>query len=288
LLHRLQTSDHGFDAGAHLLVLLQQAGPFGAQGVLALAKRPVLLLEMTDRRDEIVEPLLEAFEFQFDRGLGLGFTHNTANIEPLNRQCKASSRVRLRYHSITMMSEILFSDFEDVLAAAGSHADAAEAHGCLCGALCSMSVYRMQDWINEVLPDASALSPESAAVLEKVFEATTSSFGEQGMEFEPLLPDDGESLNGRANALGLWCTGFLYGLGAGKLSDLTGLQGDVGEIVRDFSEISRATGEGSESDESNEQAYTELVEFIRVGAQVVYEELLPLRQHAFPDQPRLH
>ena len=187
-----------------------------------------------------------------------------------------------------MMSEILFSDFEDVLAGAGSHADAAEAHGCLCGALCSMSLYRMQDWINEVLPDAKALSPESAAVLERVFEATTASFGEQGMEFEPLLPDDDEPLNGRASALGLWCTGFLYGLGAGKISDLGGLPGDVGEIVRDFSEISRAAGDDSESDESNEQAYTELVEFIRVGAQVVFEELLPLRQQAYPESPRLH
>ncbi len=182
----------------------------------------------------------------------------------------------------------MFNDFEDVLARAGSHADAAEAHGCLCGALCSMSLYRVQDWLNEMLPEPAALAPESAAVLERVFEVTTASFGEQGMEFEPLLPDDDEPLNGRASALGLWCTGFLYGLGAGKISDLASLPGDVGEIVRDFSEISRASGDESESDESNEQAYTELVEFIRVGAQVVFEELQPLRQQAWPDSPRLH
>ncbi len=187
-----------------------------------------------------------------------------------------------------MMAAVLFRDFEDVLAGAGSHADAAEAHGCLCGALCSISFYRMQDWINEVLPDPCALSAESSAVLERVFEVTTSAFGEQGMQFEPLLPAEDSPLNGRANALGLWCTGFLYGLGAGKLSDLSALPGDVGEIVRDFSEISRATGDESESDESNEQAYTELVEFIRVGAQVVFEELQPLRQQAYPETPRLH
>jgi uncharacterized protein len=187
-----------------------------------------------------------------------------------------------------MMSEILFKDFEEVLAGAGSLADAAEAHGCLCGALCSTSPYRMQDWVNEVLPDGKALSEESAAVLERVFAATTASFGAQGMEFEPLLPDDEEPLNGRANALGLWCTGFLYGLGAGHISNPEALPGDVGEIVRDFSEISRATGDDASSDESNEQAYVELVEFIRVGAQVVFEELLPLREQAYPQSPRLH
>ena len=117
-------------------------------------------------------------------------------------------------------------------------------------------------------------------MLERVFTATAPSFGEQGMEFEPLLPDDEQPLNGRANALALWCTGFLYGLGTGPISDLRRLSGDVGEIVRDFTEISRATGDDAEGDESNEQAYAELVEFIRVAAQVVFEELLPLRSRS--------
>lgn len=189
---------------------------------------------------------------------------------------------------LTMMSDIRFQDFEDVLATAGGLADAAEAHGSLCGALCSVSPYRMQDWINEILPDGAALSDESSAILERVFTATATSFGEQGMEFEPLLPDDEQPLNGRANALALWCTGFLYGLGTGSISDLEALGGDVGEIVRDFTEISRATGDDAEGDESNEQAYAELVEFIRVAAQVVFEELLPLRRQVYPEQQRLH
>ena len=194
----------------------------------------------------------------------------------------------LRYYSLNMMSDIRFKDFEDVLAGAGGLADAAEAHGSLCGALCSVSPYKMQDWINEILPDGAALSEESAAMLERVFSATATSFGEQGMEFEPLLPDDEQPLNGRANALALWCTGFLYGLGTGYSSDLQSLSGDVGEIVRDFTEISRATGDDAEADESNEQAYAELVEFIRVAAQVVFEELLPLRRQVYPAQQRLH
>ncbi len=187
-----------------------------------------------------------------------------------------------------MIADIRFRDFEDVLAAAGSLADAAEAHGSLCGALCSMAPYRMEDWVNEILPDGGALPEESSAFIERVFMATANSFGEQGMEFQPLLPDDEEPLNGRANALALWCTGFLYGLGTGQISDFDGLTGDVGEIVRDFTEISRATGDDADADESNEQAYAELVEFIRVAAQVVFEELLPLRSQVYPSAQRLH
>src|ERR1700720_3890677 len=57
-----------------------------------------------------------------------------------------------------MLSDIRFQDFEDVLAMAGSLADAAEAHGSLCGALGPMSPYKMQDWINEILPGGGGLS----------------------------------------------------------------------------------------------------------------------------------
>jgi uncharacterized protein len=187
-----------------------------------------------------------------------------------------------------MMSEIRFKDFEDVLVSAGSHADAAEAHGSLCGALCAMAPYRMEDWVNEILPDRSSLSVEDVAMIERVFAATATAFGDQGMEFEPLLPDEEQPLTGRTNALALWCTGFLYGLGAGRIADLDALSGNVGEIVRDFTEIARATGEDADGDESNEQAYVELVEFIRVAAQVVFEELLPLRTQAYPTARQLH
>ncbi len=48
-------------------------------------------------------------------------------------------------------------------------------------------------------------------------------------------------------------------------------------------------GDDADADESNEQAYAELVEFIRVAAQVVFEELLPLRRQVYPaTQQRLH
>ena len=177
-----------------------------------------------------------------------------------------------------------------MLAAAGSLADAAEAHGSLCGALCSMSPYKMQDWVNEILPDGAALSDESAAMIERVFAATATSFGEQGMEFEPLLPDDEQPLNGRAQCACIMVHGLSVWPRYRAISRTSKRSnGDVGEIVRDFTEISRATGDDADEDESNEQAYAELVEFIRVAAQVVFEELLPLRQQAYPAaQQTLH
>ncbi len=85
------------------------------------------------------------------------------------------------------------------------------------------------------------------------------------MEFAPLLPDDDEPLAERATALAQWCQGFLYGLGTGRLNSIDELPGEVGEIVHDLTEISRATPGEEDPTEDDEQAYAELVEFVRVA-----------------------
>ena len=42
----------------------------------------------------------------------------------------------------------------------------------------------------------------------------------------------------------------------------------------------------AESDESNEEAYTELVEFVRVGAQLLFDEFAPYRTVPEASVPR--
>jgi uncharacterized protein YgfB (UPF0149 family) len=108
------------------------------------------------------------------------------------------------------------------------------------------------------------------------------------MEFELLLPADEEPIDVRTAALAQWCQGFLYGLGAGAITDATGLPGDAGEIVRDFTEISRAGVDATQEAESNEAAYAELVEFVRVGVQLLFEELGALRPPSAPAATPLH
>ena len=61
------------------------------------------------------------------------------------------------------------------------------------------------------------------------------------------------------------------------MSDARTLPGEAGEIVRDLSEITRVGVDAEDSLESNEGAYAELVEFVRVGVQLLFEELEPLR-----------
>jgi uncharacterized protein len=166
---------------------------------------------------------------------------------------------------------------QELLAQEHALAGAAEAHGTLAGCLCGAAGYRFEDWLREILPEGRA-SPHASATLRELFDGTAAALVAPDMEFTLLLPEDDESLEARTASLAEWCQGFLYGLGAGSISDAAELPGEVGEIVRDLTEITRAGVDAGEGEESNESAYAELVEFVRVGAQLLFEELSGARR----------
>lgn len=174
------------------------------------------------------------------------------------------------------MTQFTFAEVQRVLAQARALASAAEAHGTLAGALCATLPYSLDDWLAEILPDGRAAAEDSAS-LRQVFESTFSALGDEQMSFQPLLPDDAIPIQERTAALGEWCHGFLYGLGTGHLHDLATLQSEVGEILKDFTEITHVDVDPDDSPESNEAAYAELLEFVRVGVQLLFEQLEPLR-----------
>jgi len=180
-----------------------------------------------------------------------------------------------------------YDQIQQLLAHERSLADAAEAHGTLAGCLCAVSGYRLEDWLREILPEGRA-APEASATLGELFSATAGALLQPDMEFELLLPGDEQPIDVRTAGLAQWCQGFLYGLGAGAVPDASELPGDAGEVVRDLIEISRASVDASQGEESNEAAYAELVEFVRVGVQLLFEELAALRLPATSPPAPLH
>ena len=180
-----------------------------------------------------------------------------------------------------MSSPVLYSDLELALATAGSTVHAAEAHGCLCGALCVRTRYRAGDWIEELLPERPGVDEHADvhATLLEVYNQTVATLEGTQMEFSPLLPNDDDALAERVEALSAWCQGFLYGFGVATPEPGQRLAADVDEALRDFAEISRVGSVGSESEQIEEEAYVQLVEYLRAAAQLVYDELEP-RRHA--------
>lgn len=96
---------------------------------------------------------------------------------------------------------------------------------------------------------------------------------DEGMQFALLLPGDDATVAERTAALADWARGFAVALLRGNELTPERLGGDSTEVVQDLMKISEARpGEDSEEDE---RALTELVEYMRVGVQLVFEELQP-------------
>jgi uncharacterized protein YgfB (UPF0149 family) len=171
-----------------------------------------------------------------------------------------------------------YDEFERVLRDARALPEPAEAHGTLAGALCSSRDYGLIEWLREILPDDS---PEEQAlqssVLQNVYSSMVGTLAGNDADFEPLLPDDESPLAQRADALSQWCQGFLYGLGSGNTSDPGQVSVEAAEIIRDFTEITHVGVDSDEENEENEVAYAEVVEFVRVGVQLLFSELAPAR-----------
>ncbi len=174
------------------------------------------------------------------------------------------------------MEPVEFTEMQRVLSQAGALTDASEAHGTLAGALCSAGDYRFESWLGELFADGHAAA-EPAQQLRDMFNRTRAALHSDDLQFHAMLPDDDEPLAKRTESLGQWCQGFLYGLGTNPLPNPDQLPGNIGEIVRDLSTIVQVGVDDSEDVEANESAYSELVEFVRVGVQLLFEELEPYR-----------
>ncbi|HET6725597.1 MAG TPA: UPF0149 family protein [Gammaproteobacteria bacterium] len=152
---------------------------------------------------------------------------------------------------------------------------AAECHGALTGLACGGGETR--DWRAAMpLQDDATVTPDADKALAALGEETLRTLNDGTMNFAPLLPGDDEPIDQRAAALRLWCRGFLYGFGlAFAPGHSAPLPDEAGEVLGDFSEIARQELAAEDGSEADEAAYTEIVEYVRVGVQLVFEILHP-------------
>ncbi len=148
---------------------------------------------------------------------------------------------------------------------------APEVHGTLCAMLCSRRPPRISQWLEEIVPHEGDPG-RVTGVLEAAAERACTALAAGECELALLLPDDRHSLSERGHALADWCAGFLYGLGLAGDAMRESLSDEGREVVADLIELSKLDPD-DEPDEANERAYTELVEYVRVGVTLIYEEM---------------
>lgn len=175
-----------------------------------------------------------------------------------------------------MQNPIQYAELEDALARIGCADEAAEYHGTLCGALCVKPPEEIDVLgLLEAGAAPAVVDAQTQAALKRLRGQALVALQDDGMGFAPLLPDDDSALIPRVQALADWCEGFLFGLASRPGLDLNAVSEDAREIIRDFTQFTRASVGDSEGEEMEETAYTEVVEYIRVGAQLIYMELRP-------------
>ena len=149
-----------------------------------------------------------------------------------------------------------------------------EAHGILCGLICGGAPNPERAWLNLLFPppnSGDSQLQEALTGLDALARQTHDGLQGRGLSFIPLAPDDACPLVERATALYDWVRGFLFAFGVLGIAEHD-LPEQTCEVLRDFTDITRLDlGQLSESEE-DESALTELLEFVRVAAMLVYEE----------------
>ncbi len=182
-----------------------------------------------------------------------------------------------------MEQSIDHDELNAALKRCGATWDAGQAHGLLCSRLAILGADAGIGWLDQVLegsdPD-NALRRECEVLLDALYAYTHRQLAERQAEFQPLLPDQSDSTMIKAEAIARWCEGFLHGLVSGSPDDNLKerlASEPLSDIIKDMLQITRATIDEETDDETNEFAYAELVEYLRVAVQLTYEELAGFR-----------
>ena len=153
---------------------------------------------------------------------------------------------------------------------------AAELHGSLAGYLCAGGKAHADDWLEALALGAlheAVIEGGEREVFDRLYSDCRRELDDPELSFDPLLPDDDEAtLTERSAALVDWCRGFVGGLGLAGTDLERALSDEASEVLADFSRIAR-TDVDEASDPDGEDDYTEVVEYVRVGAMLLRHEL---------------
>jgi hypothetical protein len=159
-------------------------------------------------------------------------------------------------------------------------ADLAESHGVLCGMICSEAGGAASDFLGYLESQQVMVEPGTGLheIMLEAADSTRQQLDDDDLGFQLWLPDDDEDLDDRTGALSQWCTGFLAGLALnGNLPDLSA---EAAEAMEDIQQIATAAYDDGDdlapeddANEADEQAFCEIVEYVRVIALLLREEL---------------
>jgi hypothetical protein len=171
--------------------------------------------------------------------------------------------------------KIDFATAQACLTTEGIIAHASEIHGALTGLVSAGLTYEDNSYltlITDMFNNGEPLSHSVQALITNLFDQLWQNIVDDNYGFTLLLPDDDDSLAERSNGLCLWVQGFTLGFGLQQKNTQT-LPDEIKEILQDFVEIANLSSDIEEDDEDSEQAFYEIVEYVRLSALLCFSEL---------------
>lgn len=152
-----------------------------------------------------------------------------------------------------------------------------QVHGLISGILCG-NPKSTAAW--EELVTGGKESTQTHQLLQTLYDASAKQLADFLFEFELVLPSDSDDLPVRAEALTLWCQGFLTGLKLAQIQIVDREPSEITEAINDLIEIAKMNYEEVVASEEDEDAYIELVEYVRMAVILIYQDLREAEQEA--------
>jgi yecA family protein len=163
-----------------------------------------------------------------------------------------------------------FDDFTNMLDQTEQKLHASQVHGLISGIICG-GFPEESAWQELVMGEK--LKEETSRDLDIVYQGTRQQLKDFLMQYEIILPDDDNDLPQRAEALTVWCQGFLTGLKVAGVPVIDREDSELSEAINDLIEIAKMNYEEVIATDEDEEAYIELVEYVRMAAIMIYTEI---------------
>jgi uncharacterized protein len=170
---------------------------------------------------------------------------------------------------------MVYKIINTILSKSDTEMSAAEAHGIATGMLCADYEAHCNQWITELLRNATPVDEEQQDLLSRLFEETRRLLASPGFEFELFLPEDDTPLSEQVESLKHWCQGFLFGVGATSSGTETEWPDDVREIIKDITEFTKLDNQVAGEDDEN--AFMEITEYLRSVVVLLRDDLKDIK-----------
>ena len=177
---------------------------------------------------------------------------------------------------MTVLDSLDFETCFDALRRSSLPFSPSEAHAIAVGMISANVPDRDAVWVADLyadLDDNDALAAEARAQLDSLYLAAQEQMDDADFGLQLFMPEG--LVEGFNVAMGLrdWAQGYLYGFGLAGKGCAERLSDEGKEALRDFYEISKLDAELGDLAEEDQQAQSEVEEYMRVAAMLIFEDV---------------